>query len=142
MKKLLFLLLVLNISNCLASGDGTLPVIRDVKIDFLDSGPGLNIGLPSCVVLTINKKLKNEASVSKSVQLKKANLEQTINLTNKNGDIQIKLESQLLNSRRSLISIRRDLSNSEFMNELNLNNETIIQHIQVNSGGNSNCLMK
>jgi hypothetical protein len=142
MKKLLFLFLVLNYSSSFASGDGTLPVLESVKIDFLDSGPGLNMALPDCVVFKINRPIRNREGVTKKIRLKKANLEQTVNLSNRNGRIDVQLKSKDISNQRPIKSIRRDLNQTEFMNEINLNNETVIQHIQINTAGNGNCLMK
>ncbi len=137
---LIFMCLALNIGF---AGDGTLPVIRNVQIDFLNSGPGLNQGLPSCIRVNFNSRLKQNSTVSKKIRLKNANLIQTINLTNQNGDVKINLKSKHLKTKLPLNSIRRDLNHSEFMNELNINNETLVQHIQLNAGSTgANCLSK
>lgn len=141
MKKILLILLSFHLSLCVA-GDGTLPVIRDIQIDFLDNGPGRNIQLPKCVVVNINTKLKNQDSLTKKISLKKANLKQTIKVANRNGDIVVRLNSHLLNNNIPVRSIRRDLNSFEFMNELNLMDQTLVQHIQINPEFKGSCVRK
>lgn len=131
MKKVLLLILCVSF-NVSFAGDGTLPVVRNVQIEFLNSGQGLNIGLPDCVRVDFNSSLKRNKSISKKIKLKNVNLVQILNLKN-NGDLIVNLDSAKLKSNTPLNSIRKDLNQSEFMNELSFNDQIILQHISLNS---------
>lgn len=142
MKKIILMTVLFNMALCFA-GDGTLPVIRSLEINFINNGPGTDMGIPECLRLNINKEIKKDNSITKVFKLKLANLGQEIKLSNLNGDLDVIVKSVKLNTKKSLPSLKKDLNEFEFMNEFKLNETTLIQHIRVNPDQLSkNCEIK
>ncbi len=112
------------------AGDGTLPVIHSVQVEFLERGHELQELLPECLGIKLNKSVKS--AIEKSFKLKKANLEQRLEVRNINGDLEVSLSGQTISERVRLQMRRQDLNQNEFLNEFNHMDNHLIQHIQIN----------
>ena len=134
MKMKYILLLMLGFHFHALAGDGTLPLIRNVQIDFLQDTAGLGIKLPNCLNVKINKKLRKGNPLTKKVKLKEANLLQTLKLENIGQDIKIGVESKSLNSGQMLPSLGKPLNPQELLNEINLGDGMILQKLEMNTG--------
>jgi hypothetical protein len=125
--------------NNLFAGDGTLPVIRSIEVEFLERGHELQNSLPKCMNIVINKAVKD--SVEKSILLKKANLEQIVLVNNNQGDLSVVIKARTISDRVLLQMRRQDLNQSEFLNDFRLQDNQLRQYIQINPDQlNSNCI--
>lgn len=114
-------------------GDGTLPVIRSINIEFQAGQLQHQLNLPDCVNMKLApSESKNKKYLKKKVDIKNASLVQTITLQKQSGVLGLKVDSKLRNN-KLLDSQTKGLSESEFMNEVSMSNSTLIQSIQLNS---------
>ena len=117
-----------------APGDGTLPAIRAINIDFQEGQLQRDLRLPNCINVGIKPSdLKaNGTQISKTLQLDSSRLVQDIRIRKNRGVIDMSVSTknarnQVLSS--SLISV----SESEFHNSVQVNQGEIQQTIQLNT---------
>lgn len=127
------LLTLLCLVSTAQAGDGTLPVIRSINIEFDQGSLRNQLLLPKCVNIKIGNMAPKTKVLNKKFQLKKSQMEQKIKIQKINGLIDIKIETKLLN--RPVQSSLLNLSESQFQNQLEIAHETLIQNIQLNTNG-------
>jgi hypothetical protein len=127
------LLTLLCLVSTAQAGDGTLPVIRSINIEFDQGSLRNQLLLPKCVNIKIENMVPKTKVLNKQFQLKKAKMEQKIKIRKLNGLIDIKIETKLLN--RPVQSSLLNLSESQFQNQLEIAHDTLIQNIQLNTNG-------
>ncbi len=107
---LISLIILVSFSSAYAEpGDGTLPVIRSVEIEFID---GNLSRLPTTVVIDLNVVLKKNQFIRKKIKFPSIHIVQVLKLSNIDGKLQICISSISENSSRKFQSeFHLDLQN-------------------------------
>lgn len=140
MKKISMMIILLFSQVVYATGgDGTLPVIRSINIEFEAGQLQQQLKLPDCVNIKLAPtETKNKKSLAKKIDIHNSSMIQTITLKKKRGIVYLKVDSKLRNNQK-LYSLTKGLSESEFMNEVSVSNSILIQSIQLN-GHKAGCV--
>jgi hypothetical protein len=133
-KKLVLLLLTLSslsfaqTFHTAGAGDGTLPVLRSVRVRFLD-GPLFN--LPTSRTLVINKKLVPGTTIVKEAFFIAARIMQRFSISTDSNfltTVKIKTKSENVVLKNTIVNAGQ----LEALNQIDSNAGTIVQKIELN----------
>ncbi|MAZ50066.1 MAG: hypothetical protein CME65_16000 [Halobacteriovoraceae bacterium] len=143
MKKIsMILLFILTSTVYAAPGDGTLPVIRHINIDFQEGQLQRDLRLPNCINLGIKPSdiQAGGSQINATLQLDSSRIVQEISIRKNRGVIDLSVSTK--NSRSQILdSTLISVSESEFHNSVKVNAGEIQQTIQIN-GTSTGCVTK
>lgn len=123
----LFFIVFLDNSYAQNPGDGTLPVLRSIKLRFID---GDLVKLPVSINLAVHEVLIINRPIIKYVEISSVGFKQTLNIIKKTSGI-IELKSDDFLHNKSINSEMFALNEFEFVNEIDVNQNRIIQEIRL-----------
>ena len=139
---MMIILLILSQLTIAGPGDGTLPAIRAINIDFQEGQLQRDLRLPNCVNLGIKPSdLKaGGKEISKVLEFNSSHIKQEIKIRKNRGVMDLSVSTKDSHNRAlgsSLISV----SESEFHNSVQVSQGEIQQRIQINAT-NTGCISK
>ena len=131
MKYLLLMTLIFSQFVYANGGDGTLPVIRTINVEFDRGNLRQMLKLPKCVNMQVKHSDIKAGKLTKKLNLKNVQLKQRIVVRKRQGITDVTVASSLGNTRQ-LQSNVRGLSETQFLNEIEVEESTLIQAINLN----------
>lgn len=135
MKKIsMIILFLLSTLSWAGPGDGTLPVIRHINIDFQEGQLQRDLRLPNCVNLGIKPSdiQAGGSQITATLQLDSSRIVQEINIRKNRGVIDLTVSTK--NARAQVLdSTLISVSESEFHNSVKLNSGELQQRLQINT---------
>lgn len=133
MKTLLKMLIAFTLvtSAFARGGDGTLPLLRNISVDFQNAADLSNIRLPRSLNLNISRDDLQGNKIVKKIRLNNKQLEQEFHISERNGNLDLDLNTSFQGRKLGHKTSIKPLNGNLFMTSTEINGTELVQMIEL-----------